>query len=93
MGLSENLNVPCLPFYEWLIAFSYSMNKSELLQIASCLGDEKDQSTIKLALKLLDLDIESAAKLVAQTLKTIEIGRANEHVILRKKIWGAVYGV
>jgi hypothetical protein len=91
MLLSEKLEISCLQFYELLLAFSYSRNRSETLQIASCLGNENDQSAIKLALKLLELDFESAATLVMQTLKMAEIGCVDEHIILRKKIWDVVF--
>jgi hypothetical protein len=91
MALSEQLGISCPQFYELLITFSYLRNRSETLQIASCLGSEQDQSAIKFALKLLELDFESAAGLVMQTLKIAGVGCADEHVILRKKIWDVVF--
>ena len=90
MKLCEVLQIKCLEFYEQIVAFTYLREKEEAILVASCLGAESDQSAIKLASALRNLNSEQSAPLVARVLFDAGIGRMSEDIELRNKLQNVV---
>ena len=86
MKLCEALQVKCLEFYEQVVAFTFLRKKEETISVASCLGAESDQSAIKLASELLNLNHEQSMPLVARVLLDAGIDSTNEDIELRNKL-------